>query len=67
MDRSPTPERQKRAPPKRARVAQALGSAAKDDTRVSGNKAPAKSLEHEDVDVGMLLGMLTSTGPYSDT
>jgi len=67
MDRSPTPERQKRAPPKRARVAQALNTAAKDEIRLTGNKAPANSVQHQDVDVGMLLGMSTSTASFSDT
>ena len=67
MDRSPTPERQKRAAPKRARVAQASDSATKDESRATENKAPANSMEHQDVDVGMLLGMSTSTASYSDT
>lgn len=52
MDRSPTPERPKRGPPKRAKVV--LHGDPKDDQSCKENK----SLEADsDVDVGVLLGM----------
>nr|GAT44115.1 predicted protein [Mycena chlorophos] len=54
MDRSPTPERPKRAPPKRARVAL---ETVKDDAKE--NKAPTPA-EDNQVDVGMLLASLPS-------
>lgn len=53
MDRSPTPERPKRAVPKRARTTPAaLGS--KDNQNSKENKASGS--EDNDVDVGVLLG-----------
>ncbi|KAF7306858.1 hypothetical protein MIND_00478000 [Mycena indigotica] len=55
MDRSPTPERPKRAAPKRARVAPEPGS--KDDRDGKENKAPSPAEETE-VDVGVLLASL---------
>ena len=54
MDRSPTPERPKRAAPKRARVAPSQEAAGKD---AKENRAPGTS-EEDDVDVGVLLGKL---------
>lgn len=52
MDRSPTPERLKRGPPKKARVANAQNATNKADT-----KAGRSSDEEEDnVDIGVLLG-----------
>ncbi|KAJ7071107.1 hypothetical protein C8F01DRAFT_1216753 [Mycena amicta] len=57
MDRSPTPERPRRAAPKRARVATESGS--KDDRDGKENKAPNTSEENE-VDVGVLLASLPS-------
>lgn len=56
MDRSPTPERPKRAAPKRARVAPALDPSTKNNASSKENKAPTGSEDDEDVDVGMLLG-----------
>ncbi|KAF7320067.1 hypothetical protein MKEN_00791000 [Mycena kentingensis (nom. inval.)] len=56
MDRSPTPERPKRAAPKRARVATDAPSG-KDDKEAKENKAPSPS-EEPQVDVGMLLASL---------
>lgn len=55
MDRSPTPDRPKRAAPKRARVALAIDPASKEDPTMKENKAPGKADEDE-VDVGVLLG-----------
>lgn len=54
MDRSPTPERPKRAAPKRARVAPSQEAAGKDTKE---NRAPGAS-EEGDVDVGVLLASL---------
>jgi hypothetical protein len=55
MDRSPTPEKPKRAPPKRARIATTQNTTVKDDIK------ERKSLEdEEDVDIGVLLGTLVS-------
>lgn len=54
MDRSPTPERPRRAPPKRLRVTTietAVKSLERDGASGKGNKAPSN-----DVDVGVLLG-----------
>jgi hypothetical protein len=56
MDRSPTPERPKRAPPKRARVAPPE-TPSKDDKTKKENKAPGTG-DDNDVDVGVLLGGL---------
>lgn len=55
MDRSPTPERPKRAPPKRARVMNATDSGNKEKSKES---KPSGSEEDGDVDVGVLLGEL---------
>jgi hypothetical protein len=52
MDRSPTPERLRRAAPKRAKVTSAVDS--KDDK--SGKENSSASSDN-DVDVGVLLGM----------
>ena len=51
MDRSPTPERPKRAAPKRARVLNAIDSGGTEKE----NKAPGNTAE-DDVDIGVLLG-----------
>ncbi|KAF8078722.1 hypothetical protein FPV67DRAFT_1663413 [Lyophyllum atratum] len=59
MDRSPTPERPKRAAPKRARVASHLDASPKGDTELKENKAP-NSTDDQDVDVGVLLASLPS-------
>ncbi|KAJ7932478.1 hypothetical protein B0H13DRAFT_1701415 [Mycena leptocephala] len=56
MDRSPTPERPKRAAPKRARVSPSSESGSKD---AKENKAPSGT-EDSDVDVGVLLASLPS-------
>lgn len=55
MDRSPTPERPKRGPPKRAKVVS--HAEGKDDQSPKDNKP---SDPDNDVDVGVLLGMLNS-------
>jgi hypothetical protein len=52
MDRSPTPERAKRAAPKRLRTAPSTESCVRDDKVSKENKAP-----HSDVDIGVLLGV----------
>jgi hypothetical protein len=54
MDRSPTPERPKRAAPKRARILNTIESGTKDEGTEKENKAPGSS--EEDVDIGVLLG-----------
>lgn len=54
MDRSPTPERPKRAAPKRARTTPAITNV-KDRDNSKENKPPAQS-DGNDVDVGVLLG-----------
>ncbi|KAJ7225592.1 hypothetical protein GGX14DRAFT_421308 [Mycena pura] len=56
MDRSPTPERPKRAPPKRARVSP---TGSKEERDAKENKAPSPPDEN-DVDVGVLLASLPS-------
>ncbi|KAL0951298.1 hypothetical protein HGRIS_008008 [Hohenbuehelia grisea] len=56
MDRSPTPERPKRAPPKRARMAGAEGSSR--DGEGKENKSPSVTDELADVDLGVLLARL---------
>lgn len=55
MDRSPTPERVKRAPPKRARVMNATEMGNKEKSKE--NKPPGSN-EEDEVDVGVLLGKL---------
>lgn len=52
MDRSPTPERPKRAAPKRARP---NGAAGGDEKNGKENKPPGSD-GNDDVDVGVLLG-----------
>lgn len=56
MDRSPTPERPKRAAPKRARV---VDIGPKEDFKKGGKESKAKS-DGDDVDVGVLLGEVSS-------
>jgi hypothetical protein len=55
MDRSPTPERVKRAAPKRARILNETDSGAKVEGTEKENKAPSSTTE-DDVDIGVLLG-----------
>jgi hypothetical protein len=56
MDRSPTPERVKKGPPKRARVA-LVDAISKDSKTDKDDNAPATGRGDEvDVDVGVLLG-----------
>ncbi|KAG6818020.1 hypothetical protein H0H87_009175 [Tephrocybe sp. NHM501043] len=57
MDRSPTPERPKRAPPKRARVQPQADGTSKVDQNLKENKAPGGT-DDQDVDVGVLLASL---------
>ncbi|KAG6828705.1 hypothetical protein H0H92_007013 [Tricholoma furcatifolium] len=57
MDRSPTPERPKRAPPKRARVIPHSDASSRDNVDSKENKDPS-SIEDNDVDVGVLLASL---------
>ncbi|KAJ7487520.1 hypothetical protein B0H11DRAFT_1805110 [Mycena galericulata] len=59
MDRSPTPERPKRAAPKRARVAPSGESGSRDEKDTKENKAPSGA-DDNDVDVGVLLASLPS-------
>ncbi|KAJ7786229.1 hypothetical protein B0H16DRAFT_1355514 [Mycena metata] len=59
MDRSPTPERPKRAAPKRARVSPSTELGPKDEKNAKENKAPSGT-EDNDVDVGVLLASLPS-------
>jgi hypothetical protein len=59
MDRSPTPERLKRAAPKRARILNTIESGTKDEGSEKENKAPGSTAE-EDVDIGVLLGLYIS-------
>ena len=53
MDRSPTPERPKRAVPKRARTTPAVPSSSKSSVNDKGGK---DAEDENDVDVGVLLG-----------
>lgn len=55
MDRSPTPERPKRAAPKRARTTPVLPLTTKGENNKKENK-PAAANDESDVDVGVLLG-----------
>ena len=57
MDRSPTPERPKRAAPKRLRTTPAATTADKVQETVKENKPPSAN-DDSDVDVGFLLGAL---------
>ncbi|KAG6912038.1 hypothetical protein DXG01_000286 [Tephrocybe rancida] len=57
MDRSPTPERPKRAAPKRARVQPQVDGSSKGDHDLKENKAPGGA-DDQDVDVGVLLASL---------
>ncbi|KAF9462140.1 hypothetical protein BDZ94DRAFT_1262044 [Collybia nuda] len=59
MDRSPTPERPKRAPPKRARMAVVNDPSLKSEVTTKENKAPGDNEENE-IDVGLLLASLPS-------
>ena len=51
MDRSPTPERPRRGPPKRARIVTTQSSTVKDGTKERKNQE-----EEDNVDIGVLLG-----------
>jgi len=64
MDRSPTPERPKKAPPKKARVMNVIeiGNKGKD----KDNKQPGDG-DGGDVDVGVLLGMLNSYSQWDNS
>ena len=62
MERSPTPERPKRAPPKRARNNSTFAQEPKGG-RIS-KELPNSSVENQDVDVGVLLGLSDSTLDY---
>jgi hypothetical protein len=55
MERSPTPERPKRAAPKRARTIPSTGSALKESG--TSQEQSSSSSDGNDVDVGVLLGM----------
>ncbi|KAJ7783701.1 hypothetical protein DFH07DRAFT_873832 [Mycena maculata] len=59
MDRSPTPERPKRAAPKRPRVAPSADTGSREDQDTKENKAPSGT-DDNDVDVGVLLASLPS-------
>ncbi|KIK70900.1 hypothetical protein GYMLUDRAFT_32976 [Collybiopsis luxurians FD-317 M1] len=56
MDRSPTPERPKRAAPKRLRTAASSDSATKDDS--ASRESKPRGTEDKDVDIGLLLATL---------
>lgn len=64
MDRSPTPERPKRAAPKRLRTTPAATTAEKSQDTIKENKPPSSN-DESDVDVGFLLGELTLAGVVS--
>lgn len=55
MDRSPTPERPKRAAPKRARVVNTGDAVSKSDPRSKENRSSSGTGD-DDVDIGVLLG-----------
>lgn len=55
MDRSPTPERPKRAAPKRARTTPATLSSSKGSK--AGQQQGSSGTDGNDVDVGLLLGV----------
>ncbi|KAF8971411.1 hypothetical protein BDZ97DRAFT_1901598 [Flammula alnicola] len=57
MDRSPTPERPKRAAPKRARVVNPIDATSKSDATTKENKTSNGSGD-DDIDVGMLLARM---------
>ncbi|KAH9947157.1 hypothetical protein B0H21DRAFT_740528 [Amylocystis lapponica] len=57
MERSPTPERPKRAAPKRARTTPMVATGGKDEKRSKENKPPSAD-DGDDVDVGVLLASL---------
>jgi len=60
MDRSPTPERVKKAAPKRARVSSLIGNS-RDAKTAKESKPPTPSRGDEnDIDVGVLLGKAQS-------
>lgn len=57
MDRSPTPERPKRAAPKRARTTPvAVATVGKEQQHTAKENKPPSHTEDSDVDVGFLLG-----------
>jgi hypothetical protein len=60
MDRSPTPERRKKLPLKRARIVVADGSS-KDARSGKENQPPSND---DDIDVGVLLGAPSMLGIY---
>ncbi|CAA7258659.1 unnamed protein product [Cyclocybe aegerita] len=55
MDRSPTPERPKRAAPKRARVVNPFSATSKEENLLAKDKHPH---EEDDVDIGVLIASL---------
>ncbi|KAJ3763045.1 hypothetical protein EV360DRAFT_92075 [Lentinula raphanica] len=57
MDRSPTPERPKRAAPKRIRTVPSTDSVVKDDSAASDSR---RATEDKDIDIGVLLATLPS-------
>ena len=59
MERSPTPERPKRAPPKRARNNSTFAQEPKGGR--TSKEHPDSSVENQDVDVGVLLGLSNAT------
>jgi len=61
MDRSPTPERPKRAPPKRARR---VDPSASDGSQSNQDSKEGGSSENE-VDIGVLLGIFSVSSPFS--
>ncbi|KAG7099129.1 hypothetical protein E1B28_001001 [Marasmius oreades] len=60
MDRSPTPERPKRAAPKRARTSPSADSTSQSDKISKDSNKSRNDAANEDVDVGMLLASLPS-------
>ena len=65
MDRSPTPERPKRAVPKRARITPTALSGK--DEKGSKAQRSSPSSDENDVDVGVLLGELSELRQWSST
>jgi len=59
MDRSPTPERPKRAAPKRVRVAPILEYSSRNETAAKENKVQSANID-DDIDAGVLLASLPS-------
>jgi hypothetical protein len=64
MDRSPTPERPKRAAPKRARVAPLSEYSTRNEATTKEDKARNESADN-DIDVGVLLGQWLPQGCMS--